>query len=104
MKVTGQNGPRTSELSTGKTREAEQTKGRTDKHAKGATEGGRVAGNRTSLTMNKIREVIQNTPDVRSDRVEAVREQLRKGAFAVDAERLAESLLTASVREDLEKP
>jgi len=101
MKVTGQQPPRTTELTTGKSREAER---KPDRVRDAAKEGATPAGNRTSLTMNRIREVIRNTPDVRADKVEAAREKLRSGDYKVDAERLAQSLLNESLRDDVEKP
>lgn len=101
MKVTGQQPPRTTELNSGKAREAEARPERTRPDAK---DGATPAGNRTSLTMSRIRDVIRTTPDVRAERVEAVRERIRSGEYKVDAERLATRLLTDSLREDVEKP
>lgn len=108
MKVTAPQHPRTSDISTGKTREQEPKQGKIEKgiavSKKGSAESERPAGNHTSLTMNRIREVIKSTPDVRSERVEALRERIRSGSYKVNADRLAESMLTESLREDLEKP
>lgn len=101
MKVTGQQPPRTPELSTGKNREADA---RPERTRDGAKDGATPVGNRTSLTMQRIREVIHNTPDLRADRVEAVRERIRSGEYKVDAERLAQNLLSESLRDDVEKP
>jgi negative regulator of flagellin synthesis FlgM len=101
MKVTGQHPPRTTELTAGKAREAE---GKPNRKGDAAQEGAAPAGNRTSLTMNRIREVIRNTPDLRADRVEAVRERIRKGDYQVDAERLAHQMINEALRDDLEKP
>jgi len=101
MKVTGQQPPRTTELTTGKSREAEHKPDRVQDAAK---EVPAPAGNRTSLTLSRIREAIRNTPDIRADRVEAAREKLRSGEFKVDADRLAQNLLAESLRDDVEKP
>ena len=101
MKVTGPQHPRTSDISTGKSREQEPKQGKIEK---GIAESERPAGNHTSLTMNRIREVIKSTPDVRSERVEALKERIRSGSYKVNADRLAENILTESIREDLEKP
>jgi len=101
MKVTGQQPPRTTELTTGKSREAEH---KPDRVRDAAKEGATPVDNRPSLTMNRIREVIRNTPDVRADKVEAAREKLRTGEYKVDAERLAQTLLNESLRDDVEKP
>jgi flagellar biosynthesis anti-sigma factor FlgM len=101
MKVTGQQPPRTTELTTGKSREAEHKPERTPHAAK---DGSAPVGNRTSLTLSRIREAIRSTPDVRADRVEAAREKIRSGTYKVDADRLAQELLTESLHEDVEKP
>ena len=108
MKVTAPQHPRASDISTGKTREQEPKQGQIGKgptvSQKSMAESERPAGNHTSLTMNRIREVIKSTPDVRSERVEALKERIRSGSYKVNADRLAENLLTESIREDLEKP
>jgi negative regulator of flagellin synthesis FlgM len=101
MKVTGQQPPRTTELTTGKSREAEPKPDRAEKAGK---ETGTPASSTASLTLNRIREVIRNTPDIRADRVDAVREKVRSGDYKVDAERLARNLLNESLRDDVEKP
>ena len=101
MKVTGQQPPRTTELTTGKAREAEHKPDRKRDAAKDVTT---PSGNRTSLIMSRIREAIRTTPDVRADRVEALRAEVQSGKYRVDAERLAQTLLNESLREDVEKP
>jgi len=101
MKVTGQQPTRTPELASGKAREAEAKQKRAEQTAK---DSAAPAGNRTSLTMSRIREAIRNTPDVRADQVEAVRNKLRSGDYKVDADKLAGRILNESLREDLEKP
>ena len=101
MKVTGQQPPRTSELTSDKTREAEHKATRADR---GAQENSPQVRSRTSLTMNKIKEVIRNTPDVRAQRVAELKEKVNSGKYEVDAERLAHNILTESIREDVEKP
>ena len=70
----------------------------------GATDNSPLAANRTSLTQHRVKEAIGNTPDVRSDRVEAVREKIESGQFKIDAQRLAGRMLTEALRDDLERP
>jgi flagellar biosynthesis anti-sigma factor FlgM len=101
MKVTGQQPPRTAELTSGKSREAEN---RPDRTAHAAKEAGAGLGSRIALTLKRIREVIHATPDVRTDRVEAARNRIRNGEYKVDAERLAQNILTESLHDDVEKP
>ncbi len=105
MKVTGEQPPRTRELATGKSRQPEPKGVHAGERSRtGAEESAAVGRNRTSLTLNRIKEAIRNTPDVRADRVAEVREQIVSGKFKVDAERLATNMLTESLREDVEKP
>jgi flagellar biosynthesis anti-sigma factor FlgM len=101
MKVTGQQTPRAGELTQGKTREAEARKGQVTGRS---TENPVIAPERPALTINKVKDAIRNEPDVRADRVSDVKRRIQEGAYEVDAERLAESLINASLREDLEKP
>ncbi len=111
IKVTGQNPPRTGELAGKRTRETDAHS--TDKTgaAKSGTQAGRVAEQapRTTqttptLTTAKLKEAIQNTPDVRTDRVAQVRQKLEQARYQVDPDKLATALLNESLRDDLEKP
>lgn len=101
MKVTGQQPPRTAELTSGKAREAEAKAERSGQPTK---ETGAPVGNRMSLTLSRLREAIRSTPDVRADKVAAAKARIRRGEYKVDADRLAQQMLTEALREDLEKP
>lgn len=101
MKITGQQPPRLNDLSAGKAREAEAQPKNRRAAAKRTTP---AEGGRPSLTMSRIREAIRSTPDIRTDRVEAARARIERGEYKVDAERLAQKLLSESVRDDIEKP
>ncbi len=101
MKVTGQQPPKTPELQSGQTREAEQQAQR----AKGrSAESPGPARSRTSLTTAKVREAIRNTPDVRADRVAEARKRIAEGRYEVDSARVAERMLNDALREDIDKP
>ncbi|HUJ76346.1 MAG TPA: flagellar biosynthesis anti-sigma factor FlgM [bacterium] len=101
MKVTGQNPQRAGEVAGHKAREAE---------ARRAAGQGKPAGTpatqdtRASLTLSKVRDTIRNEPDVRADKVAALKRQVQGGKYRVDPDRLAANLLTESLQEDLEKP
>ncbi len=101
MKVTGQNPPRTGEVSQGKTREAE---GRRSSVAGRSTQNPVRVPDRPSLTTTKVKDAIRNEPDVRADKVADVKRRIHEGSCAVDAERLAKNMINTSLREDLEKP
>lgn len=49
--------------------------------------------------MQKAREVIDQTPEVRLEKVLALREAIRKGTYKVDARKLANLLLVQMIRE-----
>ena len=100
MKVTGQKPLNPSELASGKAHEADP---RNRKSGDAAADSKSPLGSRTSLTLSKARESIRNTPDIRTDRVEAVKQKIRSGAFKVDPERLASKMIAESLREDIEK-
>ena len=101
MKVTGQQPPRLGESTTSKTRDADAQPARARKAVQDAAAPGNA---RPTLTQSRVRESIRNTPDVRSDKVEAARARIQSGEYKVDAERLAQALLTESLRDDIEKP
>ena len=90
MKVSGQQPPKTSELASGKTKAAEPRDTASRKTDARAQE---PSANRTSLTMTKIREVIQDTADVRADKIAELRDRTRGGGYRVDADRLAARML-----------
>ncbi len=90
MKVSGHQPPKTNELSTGKTQPAVPRSPQVRKPETGDAE--HVAG-RTSLTMNRIRDVVRETADIRADRVAELRARIRSGDYQVDADRLAAKML-----------
>jgi len=101
MKITGQNPPRTGELANSKARDAEAKPGQ----ATGLKTGTPAASHtRASLTTNRVKDAIRNTPDVRADKVAQLRESLRKGEYAVDTDKLAANMINGSLHEDLERP
>ncbi len=100
MKVNGQQPNQLSELAAGKSHEAGRDIARTRPDRPRAME---EASNRTTLTFNKVRDAIRQEPDVRAGRVQEIRESLKKGDFKISAEKLAENMLVASLKEDLDQ-
>lgn len=47
----------------------------------------------SSLLITEALSVAHNAPDVREDRVEAIRAQLAEGAYEIDIKQLAENLI-----------
>jgi len=102
MKITGQKPPGLHELATGKAQEKGNRThvGRTPAESHDSM----AVTNHASQTASKIKQTLRAEPDIRPDRVEEVKEKIRTGKYRVEPERLAESMLTAALKEDLEKP
>ena len=47
----------------------------------------------TSKEVQKAREVIESEPDVRSDEVRAIREEIEQGTYEVDGDKTAEKMV-----------
>lgn len=101
MKVNGQNPAHLSELTAGKTREKGQKAGLSQSRQSRENE---AVTNNTSLTTRRIRETLRNEPDMRMERVARIKDEISKGKYKIDAEKLAENMLLDSLQEDLEKP
>jgi len=103
MKILGQQPPKLNELSTGKTLE-KSSRSDVEKAAGQNTKESRLVTNDAAQTAHRIKETLRAEPDIRPDRVEEVKEKIRTGKYQVEPERLAENMLAASLKEDLEKP
>ncbi len=55
--------------------------------------GDRVDISAGSLDVQKMKGIIQNTPDLRMDRVQALKEQIERGEYEVDPYRVADKML-----------
>jgi len=101
MKVTGKNTQILSELASGQGKEKSD---RIDPSRTRRMQEYETATTRQTRTTDRVKAVLRNSADVRMDRVEEVRQRLHEGRLQVDPDRLAENLLMASLKEDLEKP
>ena len=54
-----------------------------------------------NLTVGKMRERIQNEPDVNLDRVKALKAKIKDGSYKIDSTKLAGNLLKESALEDI---
>ncbi len=61
--------------------------------AQSASGTDRVEISASSLDVQKMKGIIQNTPDVRMDRVQALKEQIERGEYEVDPYRVADKML-----------
>ena len=55
----------------------------------------------SSFVMDKMKARIASEPEVRSDRVAELKEQIKSGDYKVDAKKLARNMLVESLKEDL---
>ncbi|WP_456432923.1 flagellar biosynthesis anti-sigma factor FlgM [Thermosulfuriphilus sp.] len=57
-------------------------------------QGDRVDISQTSKDIKKVQAVLENTPDVRVDKVRAIKEQIEAGTYQVDSKKVAQAMLT----------
>ncbi len=55
--------------------------------------GDRVELSQTAKDIKKIESVLKTTPDVRADKVRAIKEQIEAGTYQVDSKKIANSML-----------
>lgn len=67
--------------------------------AKGAAQTDRVVLSAGSLEVQKAKDILEQTPEVRADRVQALREQISRGEYQVDPYRLADTMMTSLLSE-----
>jgi negative regulator of flagellin synthesis FlgM len=51
----------------------------------------------TAKDVQALQNAISNLPDVREDKVQALRDQIEKGTYKVDAEKVAEKMVGESL-------
>jgi len=51
----------------------------------------------TAKDVQTLKNAVSSLPDVREDKVQALREQIEKGAYKVDAEKVAEKMVGESL-------
>ena len=101
MKVTGQKPHGLSDLT------AQKAKGKGDQIARPGAQPNKEAesvSNSATQTLNRIKETIRAEPDIRAERVAELKARLQDGTLKVDSEKLAENMLNAALKEDLERP
>lgn len=67
----------------------------------GALPRDRVVLSAGSQDVQKVRDVLEQTPDVRADRVQALKEEIARGEYQVDPYRLADKLMASLLSETL---
>lgn len=104
MKVT--NNPAANTGLVEQTRATEKAKG-TEQGAKpsktAAATGAQVNISEQAQLMNKASEVARSAPDVRRDKVDALKAQILNGTYKIDSETVAEKLLQSHLDTDFGK-
>ena len=63
----------------------------------------RVSLSRKASDINKIREIIQKTPDLRADKVALLRKKIADGDYGINGKDIADKMLREFLLEDLLK-
>ncbi len=61
----------------------------------------RVVLSAGSLEVQKAKDILEQTPDVRMDRVQALKEEIARGEYQVDPRRLADKMMGSLLSETL---
>lgn len=61
----------------------------------------RVVLSADSLEVQKAKDILEQTPDVRMDRVQALKEEIARGEYQVDPHRLADKMMGSLLSETL---
>ena len=64
-------------------------------HKEEPDEGAIVDFSERSKDIQRIQQVVQSQPDVRSDKVKAIKEKIEKGTYEIDFEKTASKILNA---------
>ena len=61
----------------------------------------RVELSSNSVDVQKMHEILQQTPDVRADRVHALKQQIEKGEYTVDTYKVADQMLKSLLEDNI---
>ncbi|HCC54038.1 MAG TPA: flagellar biosynthesis anti-sigma factor FlgM [Desulfobulbaceae bacterium] len=61
----------------------------------------RVVLSSGSLDVQKVRDILAQTPEVRADKVKALKEQIARGEYKIDPAKLADKMMTSLISETL---
>ncbi len=54
-----------------------------------------------SLDVQKIKEVLTETPDIRTEKVQALKEQIEQGTYSVDSRKVADKMLISLLSDNI---
>lgn len=78
----------------------QKAKGKAEVAATASAATDKVQLSASSIDVQKMKMIIQNTPAVRMDRVQALKEQIERGEYQVDPYRVADKMLMTLLSEN----
>lgn len=69
--------------------------------AESAAGSDRVELSSNSVDVQKMHEILQQTPDVRADRVRSLKQQIEQGNYNVDPYKVADNMLKSLLQDNL---
>lgn len=60
----------------------------------------RVELSSKAFDLNRIREIVQKTPDIRADKVALLREKIASGSYRISSQEIADKMLREHLLED----
>ncbi len=86
------------------TEQVKQAQGEIQKSNRQALEGASNRGDRVELSqtareMKKIESVLRTTPDVRAEKIKAIKEQIEAGTYEVDSKKIANAMLADMIKD-----
>lgn len=68
-----------------------------------ASEAANVQISQRAREMNQMRKIVDETPDVREDKIAHFKDLIAKGQYKADAGKIADGLLNEAIKEELSK-
>ena len=79
--------------------EANPTKQGSQAKAQERSSGDKVTLSRDSKDMQIARDAMLNTPDIRTEKVEELRNEVKEGRYAVSADKVADKMIASAIDE-----
>ncbi|BCS98325.1 hypothetical protein DSLASN_39570 [Desulfoluna limicola] len=79
--------------------EANQAKQGSEANGQQRSSGDKVTLSRDSRDMQIARDAIMNTPDIRTEKVEELRNEVKEGRYAVSADKVADKIIASAINE-----
>ena len=89
---------KTDKVQVKKTRETSATEPTQSEPATGTD---RVELSSSSVDVQKMHEILQQTPDVRADRVRSLKQQIKNGEYTIDPHQVADQMLKSLLQDNI---